>query len=158
MTQNNSLFQAAAAGDLSRLQQLLADQPQTANTFSDDGFTPLHLACAANHPEAVRLLIEKGADINAPARNEHQERPLHRAVASGNPDLVLLLLEKGADINAPQSEGLTPLHEAARQGNEAIIKLLLEHMADINAMTREGKTPMEMAIAHGHDAGKWFTM
>jgi uncharacterized protein len=153
-----TIHEAAATGNLARVQQLVAAEPGSVNAVSADGFGPLGLACFFNRPEVARYLVEQGADVNAPSHNAQRVRPLHSAVAARNSGLVSLLLEKGADINAPQANGYTALHAAAHHGDEPLIKLLLEHMADINAMTHDGKTPMELAIKSGHDAAKWFTL
>jgi uncharacterized protein len=153
-----NIHEAAATGDLDRVQQLVEAQPESVNAVSADGFMPLGLACFFHHPEIARYLVEKGADVDAPSRNAQRVRPIHSAVAARNTGLVMLLLEKGADINAQQAGGFTALHAAAHHGDEPMIKLLLEHMADINALTHDGKTPMELAIKNGHDAAKWFTL
>ena len=60
--------------------------------------TPLHLAAQGGKEQVVRLLLEKGADIEA--RDRTQQTPLHYAAYSGSEKLVRLLLEKGADIEA----------------------------------------------------------
>ena len=54
----------------------------------------------------VRLLLEKGADIEA--RTKKGSTPLHRAAWGGIDKVVRLLLEKGADIEARTKKGSTP--------------------------------------------------
>src|SRR5919198_2809385 len=78
------VFDAAALGDLDRLHELLDGDPDSVRAWSPDGFTPLHYAAYFDGPEAVRLLVERGADLEAPSRNEEfapEARPLHSAVA-----------------------------------------------------------------------------
>ena len=78
-----------------------------ANAFGDDGFHPLGLACFFGHPEAARLLLERGADVNTLSTNEHvQTAAIHAAAAAGGDEatryeLVKLALEHGADPNLP---------------------------------------------------------
>lgn len=153
-----SIHEAAATGNLERVQQLAQEDQTAINAVSADGFTPLGLACFFNYPDIVRFLVQHGADVNVPSQNQLQVRPIHSAVAARNTELVTFLLDNGADIDAMQAGGFTPLHAAAHNGDEDMIKLLLERMADINATTTDGRTPMELAIASGHDAGKWFTL
>ena len=56
--------------------------------------------------EVVRVLVEKGADINK-ARNDGAT-PLHVASQNGHADVVRILVERGADINKWESGGYTP--------------------------------------------------
>ena len=61
------VFEAAAFGRAERLRELLDEDPSRANAFADDGFHPLGLACFFGHLEAARLLLDRGADVNARA-------------------------------------------------------------------------------------------
>ena len=152
-----SIFEAAALGEDSQVQKLLHEQPDLLHATSPDGFTPLGLASFFGHPDTVKLLIEKGADVNQPFRNAWQVQPLHSAVASRSLETVTYLLEQGADINAAQQHGFTPLHTAAQHGDADMIKLLLEHKADINAVTNAGETAMDIALKCKHtDAAHMF--
>jgi ankyrin repeat protein len=127
------VFEAAGFGRLEQLRKLLAEDPARANAFGDDGFQPLGLACFFGHVEAARLLLDRGADPNSLARNEHiQAAPLHSASASENKDeatryeLCELLLDRGADPNLEQGGGFTALDAARQNGDERLEKLLLE--------------------------------
>ena len=131
-----NVFEAAAVGRADRLRQLLDEDPSRANAFGDDGFQPLGLACFFGHVEAARLLLERGADPNTLARNEHiQAGPLHSAVASEGKgpevryELAALLLEHGADPNLRQGGGFSPLDAARQNGDEHVVRLLLERGA-----------------------------
>ena len=105
------VFEAAALGDVERLQAILDEDRDAAGAWSPDGFTALHYAAYYDGPEATHLLIEHGADVEAVSTNEEfapQARPLHRAVAAGRGDVVEVLLHAGADPNAA-ARGLLPL-------------------------------------------------
>ena len=88
------VFEAAAFGRAARLQMLLEDDASLANAsrkttsaVTEDGFQPLPLACFYGHLEAVRVLLDHGADLNTLARNEHiRTNALHAASASENKD------------------------------------------------------------------------
>jgi ankyrin repeat protein len=131
-----SVFEAAAFGRTARLGESLDEDPTLANAFGDDGFQPLGLACFFGHVEAARLLLERDADPNTLARNEHiQAGPLHSASASENKDaetryqLCELLLDRGADPNLAQGGGFTALDAARQNGDERLERLLLDRGA-----------------------------
>ena len=128
------VFEAAAVGKTERLGELLDDDPSLANAWADDGFQPLGLASFFGHVEAVRLLLERGAEVNSASRNEMKVMPLHSAAATGDPEkryeLAKLLLEHGADPNARQQDAYTPLMEADQHGDERLRELLIEHGAE----------------------------
>ena len=91
-------YEAAAFGRTERLRRLLAEDATNANAWSPDGFTALHLAIFGGSEEAVRLLVEHGADVDALATSDiARVRPLGTAAFVGRPDLEKLLLEAGAD-------------------------------------------------------------
>lgn len=118
------IFEASAVGDLSRVDELLTDDAIIVNATSPDGFTPLHLACYFNEPEIVELLLGKGADVHAVAKNPTLVQPLHSAVAGQNVTAVRLLLAHGADPNAQQQNGYRPLDAALEDKNVAIEEML----------------------------------
>ena len=143
-----TVFEAAAVGDTARLGELLADPAAVA----DDGFTPLHLAAFFRHPDAVRLLLDRGAPVDAVAGNPTKVRPLHSAAAGGDFDCVRLLVDAGADVNAAQQSGFVPLHAAAQNGDEAALEALLAAGADPSVATEDGRTAADLAREAGHDA------
>jgi ankyrin repeat protein len=124
---NLDVFEAASLGDVERLRMLLDADPTLVSAWSADGFTPLHYAVFFGTSETMRLLAERGADLEAPARNEEiagGARPLHSAVAAGRREIVVALLEAGADPNAERPGGGTPLDEAELTGRAELAELL----------------------------------
>jgi uncharacterized protein len=131
-----NVFEAAALGETERLRELLEEDAARSNAFGDDGFQPLGLACFFGHADAAHLLLDRGADPNTLARNEHiQAGPLHSAVASENKapemrhELAVLLLDRGADPNLRQGDGFSALDAARQDGDERLERLLLERGA-----------------------------
>ena len=91
------------------------------NTY---GRTPLSYAAENGHEAVVKLLFEKGADLES-KDNEFGRTPLSWAARNGHEAVVKLLLEKGADLESKDNEyGRTPLWWAAGNGHEAVVKLL----------------------------------
>ncbi len=124
------VFDAAAAGDVDRLTELLDADGDLVNAWSEDGYTPLHFAAFFARGPAVRLLLDRGADVGAVSRNEMEVQPLHSAVAADAREVVAALLLAGADVNARQHGGFTPLMAAEEHEKEGeMVRLLMDHGA-----------------------------
>ena len=102
--------------------------------------TPLHFA-AQKQPEAIKPLIDAGANVNA--KNFWGEIPLHYA-AGEYPEVIKPLIDAGSNINAKSTYGLTPLHYAAKF-QPAAIKPLIDAGANVNAKVNDGTTPLHFA-------------
>ena len=79
---------------------------------------PLHGAIAASHEAVARLLVERGADVNA--AQDGGITPLHEAAANGLDDLAVLLVQRGARLDALTDDILTPADLAERAGHPAL--------------------------------------
>ena len=90
-------FEAAGVGDVARLRQLLSAEPGLVRERNQSGSTGLHVA--AKHPDAVRVLLEHGADPNARDVGDNAT-PLFFAAGGGPTESVRLLLDAGADARA----------------------------------------------------------
>ncbi len=143
------IFEAASLGRLDKLKQYAGDRSQL-NSHSKDGFTALHFACFFQQAEAVRVLLEAGAAVDAVAANPMKVMPLHSAASARNLEAARLLLEHGAPVNASQQAGWVPIHSAAQNGGRAMVELLLKHKADPRLANDEGKSPAAVAREKGH--------
>lgn len=103
-----TVFEAAAVDDTQRLREIFASDPGSADTYSVDGWTPLHLAAFFGAAQAAALLLSHGADTRRIARNAMANTPLHAALAAKRLPLVELLLDAGADPLV-ECAGYTPL-------------------------------------------------
>jgi ankyrin repeat protein len=89
------------------------------------GRSPMvHVAVAADLPEAIALLVKKGADVNARAGWGNQPTPLMAAAGMGNLAIVNQLLELGADPAAGDSSGNTARDYAATHRKEDVLERL----------------------------------
>ena len=120
----------------------------------------LHLCCMKHgHEKIARLLIEAGAEVDAPAPHQTPWLPdagstaLHWACYKPvQPGLLRLLLDSGANRNARDQLGQTPLHFAAAHADTLSLSILLDAGADIFATDAKGRTPLHFAAAEGNNA------
>src|ERR1035437_10371526 len=87
-------------------------------------------AATTNDVETVKVLLNKGVNINA--KDTNGATALIKAASRGYADMTRLLLDKGADINAKADEGIPALMIAAVKGHADTVNLLLDKGADIN--------------------------
>lgn len=124
-----SLFEASAVGLSDRVLEHLDGDPALVNAYSHDGWTPLHLASFFGHEQVAKLLLARGADVNARSRSTRFARentPLHAAAANRQVAVAEVLIAHGADVNAKDGSGFTPLALAAGGKNDLLVVILLE--------------------------------
>jgi len=144
-----SVFEAAAIGRITHLVRLLARDPELVNSYSDDGFQPLGLACFFGHLDAADYLVRAGANVNSASNNEQGFTPLHSAVAGRHIPIMKMLLKNGANPNVRDGSGNTPLHTAAFNGDLESIQALILGGADLKIRNANGKIPFDLAAEKG---------
>lgn len=121
------------ATDLAKTKLMLA-RGADVKAVSDKGRTALHVAVGStNGLEIARLLIEKGADVNA-VDKARGDTPLN-LINGKYPELTRLLLAKGARAKTAGATGVTPLMNAANLGSPEQLKLLLAGDSEVIAAT-----------------------
>jgi ankyrin repeat protein len=131
---------AAQSGDVEALRQRLDARPDLVNALAGRGFpkaTALHLAALRNHHAAARLLIERGADLDAREFPDNAA-PLHFAAMYGDLEMVRLLVEAGADIdgNGDDTEvGVLGWATCFKQVRQDVAEYLLDYGATLNLWT-----------------------
>lgn len=121
-----------------------------ANVLAPKGHeTALHIA-ASSCLNAVRMLLNHGAQVNAISYNDHNKRPLHNAVSiEYSHDQCIItkeLLDYDADINAQDNRGITALHIAVKNKNSDLVNFLLTQKAAVNIQDAKGNTPLHIAV------------
>ena len=105
------LHVASRNGHVKIVRHLLAHGAAVTARTEGRGETPLHWAVGAGRTRVARILVERGADVNA--TDESGFTALHWASFLADAVLADLLLDAGADANKPDRRGRTPLYWAA---------------------------------------------
>ena len=122
--------------------RLLKAEPDLISARDGLGETPLHYLAVENQLDAVRALVERGAEVNT--LNECGGTPLSEAASLGYLELVKYLLSVGAKLRIEgQKEPI--LHEAVRSESAELVNLLLEAGAEVNAANDIRQTPLHLA-------------
>ncbi len=115
------------------------------------GETAAMLAALHGNLDVVRLLVEKGAEVNRPGWT-----PLHYAATSGNEDLLRYLLDQNAYIDAQSPNHTTPLMMAARHDHVDSVRLLVEAGADPTPRNDAGRDAADYLAGNGKaDDARW---
>jgi ankyrin repeat protein/truncated hemoglobin YjbI len=114
------------------------------------GLTALHYAVRGGKLPLIKLLLERGAQVNA--LDEDGLTPLlhlSRTRSKADPIPVMkLLVAGGANVDARDENQGTLLMYFARQGKAEPVQWLLAHGADRNARNKSGKTAAEIGRKH----------
>lgn len=145
------LMSAAHRGEIKMTKCLLEKGKAKINACGDDGRTALIWALKNrsyrnNSANMVRLLVEKGANINAKAKNE--ETPLSFAMKENKQDIINYLIDKGADLPNISGNNISLL-AAIYEGDLIKVKILLKKGANANEKGADGDTPLIAAVYRG---------
>ena len=142
----DSLYPAIRANDLAQLKAAL-DRGVSASEPDADGVPPLMHAAAVGSLDAMKLLLERRADVNA--TSTFGSTALMWSVT--DPAKVRLLLDHGADVNIAARSGRTALIIAAFANPSApVVRMLLDKGAKVAVMDARKVTPLN-AATYGND-------
>ncbi len=143
-TLNEELVKAAERNDLPAVRALLS-QGTDAKARNERAGRALTFALYNKNAEMVRLLVERGADVQSLDPTQGHT-PLSLAAQLGQSEVVRFLLSKGARVNGTAGAGFTPLMWAAnRPRNTTVVELLLAGGADVHLRNRDGETALKRA-------------
>jgi ankyrin repeat protein len=114
--------------------------------------TPLSRAAEKGYEAVVRLLLEKGADVEL-RDVEYDRPPLSWAAEKGQREVVELLLQQtGVVADSKDSSDRTPLSWAAEKGQREVVELLLQQTGVVaDSKDRNGRTPLLWAAEWGQE-------
>jgi ankyrin repeat protein len=107
----DNLYRSIQTGNLTEFQSQIEKKPERAFELTPEGDNPLNVAAFYGETEMVRLLLSKGADINA--QDRWGDTPLHTAISLERLPTATLLLDSGANIAIRNRHGQTVLHKVA---------------------------------------------
>jgi uncharacterized protein len=113
-----ALMMAALHGRREWVERLLARGAKLAR----EGWTPLHYAASGPAPDLLKLMLERGAPIDAPSPN--RTTPLMMSAGYGAIDGVEVLLAAGANSQLRNDAGLNALDFARRAGRDRLVQRL----------------------------------
>ena len=150
-----TLWNAASSGRTEECRRLLAGGANVERRGGTTQSSPLHIAALMGYTEAVKLLLDHGADVSS--RDITGTTPLHETAQSGHAKVALLLLQNGAAVSSQSlNEGATAMHFAARcaapWGGRSVLRLLISKGADTSAKDYDRGTPLFWAARHGKGA------
>lgn len=144
------LFTAAESGNVEEVKRLMNQGSDIDAICPNRHLSPLQIATVSGHTEVMRLLMEKGANINVKTREGASL--LHLAAQRQDQHCCDFLLARGANPNLASDDGITPLHTAVVYGGVENLRLLLSKGADPNAKRSDGNTGLHLAIEHDRKA------
>lgn len=142
------LLHAAANGHGGIISKLLNKGANIeAKSYWGDRETALHCAALEGQEAAIRVLLERGAEVDTKAQS--RSTALHFAVEGEKEMIVKLLIDKGANINIQRDNeaGNFAIHLAIQNEDERILVLLLDNRANITAQNRLGNTALHLATS-----------
>jgi ankyrin repeat protein len=147
-----ALFKAVKDGDVDKVERLLDQDCGLLEARDEDDYnmTLLSVAAEQGRMEVVRLLLDRGAELEA--RDYEEETALFRAVAYGHEEIVDMLLSRGADARTQKEYAATPLQAASSEGNLGVVRLLVQHLRGqgLNDVNMRGRTALWLACRNGH--------
>lgn len=156
-TNRNTALTLACFQGRHEVVSLLLDRKANIEHRAKTGLTPLMEAASGGYIEVGRVLLEKGADVNAAPVPSSRDTALTIAADKGHQKFVELLLSKGAAVEVKNKKGNSPLWLAANGGHLGVVELLYQHDADIDSQDNRKCSCLMAAFRKGHlKVVKWM--
>ena len=116
--------------------------------MDSDGETVLHCAARGDHVEVIKVLVDRGCDVNAV--KAYGWTPLHVAAGNGRIEAVRELIRLGCTKSVVAEYCGTPLHQAAFEGHVQTVEAMLEEGCPIDVVDSDGETVLHCAARGDH--------
>ncbi|MCJ1313782.1 hypothetical protein MMC25_007462 [Agyrium rufum] len=113
-----------------------------------DAGSGLYYASFIGLEAAVRMLLERGAEVNA--QGGEYNNALQAASLRGHEKVVAMLLKRGAEVNAQGGQYGNALQAASLRGHEKVVAMLLERGAEVNAQGGQYGNALQAASSEGN--------
>lgn len=117
-------------------------------TPDEYGLTALMFAAMSGHTEALSLLLDAGADVQA--ADKDGSTALMFAASSGHTQGLKLLLKQKSNLEVADTEGCTALMRACKRGQTNSVRLLLKSKANPSTKNKDGMTALMQACQQNH--------
>ncbi|XP_022247672.1 ankyrin repeat domain-containing protein 17-like isoform X2 [Limulus polyphemus] len=156
-TNRNTALTLACFQGRHEVVSLLLDRKANVEHRAKTGLTPLMEAASGGYVEVGRVLLDKGADVNAPPVPSSRDTALTIAADKGHYRFVELLLSRGASVDVKNKKGNSPLWLAANGGHLDVVQLLVNAGADIDSQDNRKVSCLMAAFRRGHvKVVKWM--
>jgi ankyrin repeat protein len=145
-----NIWAAAFKGDIDEIRWELK-KSVSVNLKAKCGLAPLHIATLANHPAAVKLLLENGADVSL--ADSEGNTALHMASFLVRTEIVRLLMKSGADETQRNHRGFSSIDNLAIKWSAGLeeyyhhIERKLQIKLDLNQIRRERPKTLRLLVS-----------
>ncbi|GBG31585.1 Ankyrin repeat and protein kinase domain-containing protein 1 [Hondaea fermentalgiana] len=141
------LYESVQRGDVEAVVEAVTAKPEKLDkVLTQANDTPLTWALNPNsgmHPEIARVLIERGANVDA--QQSDGWTPLMLACRYSQPEIAKMLVERGAKLDLQKCDGWTALMIACSEGETEIATLLVQRGAKLDVQNNQGWTALMFA-------------
>lgn len=149
-TNRNTALTLACFQGRTEVVSLLVDRKANVEHRAKTGLTPLMEAASGGYAEVGSVLINKGADVNAPPVPSSRDTALTIAADKGHYKFVELLLHHKAAVDVKNKKGQSPLWLACNGGHLDVVQLLVKEGADIDSQDNRKMSCLMAAFRKGH--------
>jgi ankyrin repeat protein len=150
LNQEESRFVGAVKrNEIDKIRSMAQSNPDLVRLVGPGGYTPLHLAAQEGSLESAKVLVESGAEVDAPrgevsvigSKGELGQTPLFDALRQKQKPLTEFLLAEGASIHHTDYQGKTPIFAAVDAGDLEMTRTLLKKGAKADIRLKSGDKP-----------------